>query len=187
MTDSVRAFLALEIPDPVKTSLEAARDAVRGTLPPARWTRPEGWHLTLKFLGESEKGTLERLASDLGPRLASLSEVAVELSGGGFFPSPARPRVAWIGGSAVGAAPVVDAVEAAAVRAGYPGESRPWTAHLTIARLKSRWPPAAVEAYLAWADGLAAARFVCARVVLFESSLRPAGAVYTALERFPLE
>jgi 2'-5' RNA ligase len=187
VTDTVRAFLALEIPDPVKKTLETARDEVRSTLPSARWTRPEGWHLTLKFLGETEKSALERLTSDLGPRLGGLSEVAVELSGGGFFPSTFKPRVAWIGGSAAGAAPVVEAVEAAAAVVGYPGERRPWTAHLTIARLKARWPPAAVETYLAWADGFAPPRFVCTQVVLFESSLRQGGAVYTALERIPLE
>lgn len=187
MTDTVRAFLALEIPDNVKKTLEIARDEVRRTLPSARWTRPEGWHLTLKFLGDSEKNTLGRLIRDLGPRLVGLSAVAVELSGGGFFPSPVRPRVAWIGGPAAGAAPVVEAVETAAVRVGYPGERRPWTAHLTIARLKGRWPSAAVESYLAWADGLAASKFLCTEVVLFESRLGQAGAVYTALERIPLE
>ena len=187
MTDTVRAFLALEIPDPVKKTVETARDEVQRTLPSARWTRPEGWHLTLKFLGESEKGTLERLIRELGMRLAGLSRVAVELSGGGFFPSPLRPRVAWIGGSAARAEPVVEAVEEAAVQVGYERESRPWAAHLTMARLKGRWPPAAVESYLAWADGLAPPGFVCSEVVLFESSLRQGGAVYTALERIPLE
>jgi 2'-5' RNA ligase len=187
VTDTVRAFLALEIPDTVKKTVEAARDEVRRTLPAARWTRPEGWHLTLKFLGDSERNTLGHLIRDLGPRLVGLSDVAVELPGGGFFPSPARPRVAWIGGSVAGAAPVVEAVEAAAVRVGYPGEVRPWSAHLTIARLKGRWPAAAIESYLAWTDGLAVSRFVCTDVVLFESRLGQAGAVYTALERMPLE
>jgi 2'-5' RNA ligase len=187
VTDTVRAFLALEIPEAVKKSLETARDEVRARLPSARWTRPEGWHLTLKFLGESGKGTLERLISDLGPPLAGHSGVAVELRGGGFFPSPARPRVAWIGGTTAGAAPVVEAVETAAVRQGYPAERRPWTAHLTMARLKARWPPAAVDSYLTWADGFSPPRFLCAEVVLFESSLRQGGAVYTALERIPLE
>ena len=47
-----RAFLALEVPAAVKTQLAAAQEELRRELPRARWTRPDGWHLTLKFLGE---------------------------------------------------------------------------------------------------------------------------------------
>jgi len=183
----VRAFFAFEIPDTVRARLETARDSVRRTLPVARWTRPEGWHLTVKFLGERPRGVLEKLACDVGPRVAGCGGVTATLADGGFFPSPTKPRVAWIGGAAVGADPVVETVEAAAVRAGLPAERRPWAVHLTMARLKTRWPGAAVERYLEWAQGLESMRFVCSDIVLFESRLQPGGAVYTALERIPLE
>ncbi len=183
----VRAFFAFEIPDAVRTRLEAAREGVRRALPAARWTRPEGWHLTVKFLGERPRGELERLACDIGPRVAGCGVVTAALAGGGFFPSPARPRVAWVGGSAAGANPVVETVEKAAVQAGLPAERRPWAVHLTMARLQTRWPGDAVDRYLEWAHDLEAMRFVCSEVVLFESRLQPGGAVYTALERIPLE
>ena len=47
-----RAFLALEVRPAVKERLAAAQENLRRELPRARWTRPDGWHLTLKFLGE---------------------------------------------------------------------------------------------------------------------------------------
>ncbi len=184
---TARAFIAFEIPDAVRASLDAARDRVRDTLPPARWTRPAAWHLTVKFFGEANRDALEQLAADLRPCLSGRGVVNGDLVGGGFFPSPVKPRVAWIGGSLAGAGPVVDEVEAAAIGAGFPAEGRPWTAHLTMARLKSRWPRGAVDAYLEWAAALVDLTFVCREVVLFESRLQPGGAVYTALERIPLE
>ena len=187
MTDRVRAFLALEVPKEVKLRLAKARDGVVSGVPAARWTRPEGWHLTLKFLGETEREVLNGLSGDLAPELRPLSAVKVELSGGGFFPSPGRPRVAWVGGTTEGSDPVVAAVEAAAHRAGFPNERRPWAIHLTMARLKNRWPREAVDRYLEWADALEPESFLCSEVVLFSSRLDPGGAVYTALERYPLE
>jgi len=184
---SVRAFLACEVPEAVKAELERKRDLVREILPPARWTRPAGWHLTLKFLGESDADLLKKLTADLAPHLRERGAVGISLAGGGFFPSPVRPRVAWIGGSAEGSDAVVSAVEAASVRAGFAARTRPWTVHVTMARLKSRWSRSAVESYLEWAETVTFSTFACREVVLFESRLQPGGSVYTALERMPLE
>jgi 2'-5' RNA ligase len=184
---TVRAFVALEIPEAVKNDLAVRRQQLRSDLPKARWTRPEGWHLTLKFFGEVDRRTLGDFAGEVAPRLAATGEITVQFGSSGFFPSPARPRVAWIGGSAVGAAAVVTAVEAVAVGHGFDRETRPWALHLTLARLKARWPITAVDHFMAWGDLLDLPAFTCREAVLFESDLQPGGAVYTALERFPLE
>jgi 2'-5' RNA ligase len=130
---------------------------------------------------------LADLVTELAPRLRGLDAVTVELAKTGFFPSSMRPRVAWVGGAAEGVEKVVAAVEAAAEGAGFARERRPWTVHLTMARLKSQWPKTAVDRFLEWGDELDLEVFTCREVVLFESDLRPEGAVYTALERLPLE
>jgi 2'-5' RNA ligase len=185
--DAIRAFLALEIPDRVRSRLASAREELRRELPRARWTRPDGWHLTLKFLGETQRPVLADLVAELAARVRGLGAVTVDLGRTGFFPSSTRPRVAWVGGSAEGAEKVVDAVEEAAEAAGFPRERRPWSAHLTLARLKSQWPKGAVDRYLEWGGHLELEAFTCREVVLFESDLQPGGAVYTALERFSVE
>lgn len=183
---TVRSFVALEIPSGIRAELGAAIGRLRVELPRARWVRPEGVHLTLKFLGESQRGQLESLAGDLRARLAGRGPVPVELAGAGFFPGPARPRVAWIGGRAEGATELAGAVDAAATELGWERERRPWSLHLTVARIDRPWPRSAVERYLAWGEGMALPHFECPEAVLFESRLGPGGAVYTALERFPL-
>ena len=185
--ESIRAFLALEIPDQVKAQLVLAQEPLRHELPRARWTRPEGWHLTLKFLGEIERPALTVLGAELAPRIRGVGTVPVKLEKTGFFPSSMRPRVAWVGGTANGVENVVAAVEEAAEIAGFPRERRPWSVHLTQARLKRQWPKAAVDRFLGWGDNLDLEAFRCREVVLFSSDLQPGGAVYTALERFSLE
>ena len=185
--DSIRAFLAFEIPDEIRARLAAAQEELRHEFPPARWTRPEGWHLTLKFLGEVEHPVLADLGSELTQRTRDLGTVPVKLAKTGFFPSSMRPRVAWVGGTADGVERVVEVVEVAAECVGFPRERRPWSVHLTQARLKTQWSRAAVDRYLEWGDNLDLEAFTCRELVLFSSDLRPGGAVYTALERFPLE
>jgi len=186
-TGLIRAFLALEVPAAVKTQLASAQEVLRRELPRARWTRPDGWHLTLRFLGEVAAPALDELTTALASRLRGIGAVSVRLGGTGFFPSPARPRVAWVGGAADGAESVVAEVERAAEAAGFPRERRPWSIHLTQARLKARWPSAAVDRFLEWGEALELDAFDCQEVVLYKSDLQPGGAVYTALERLPLE
>jgi 2'-5' RNA ligase len=186
VAELVRAFLALEIPERVRAELAASREALRPELPRARWVRPEGQHLTLKFLGETPPSVLESIAADLASRLAGLGAVAVRLHGSGFFPSPARPRVAWLGGSATGVEPVVAVVEEVAEAHGFPQEQRPWSLHVTQARLDRPWPQIAVDRFLAWGSGLQLEPFRCDEVVLFGSRLERGGAVYTPLARIPL-
>jgi 2'-5' RNA ligase len=186
-TGLIRAFMALEVPASVKTQLAAAQEILRRELPRARWTRPDGWHLTLKFLGDVSAPALDELATTLAPSLRGLGAVSVRLGGTGFFPSPAQPRVAWVGGTADGADTIVATVGRAAETAGFPRERRPWSIHVTQARLKARWPHAAVDRFLEWGEDLNLEPFGCREVVFFKSDLLPGGAVYTALERLPLE
>ena len=185
-SDRVRAFFALEIPPALKEELKAEQERLRAGLPRARWVRIEGLHLTVKFLGEVARATLDELSSELAPQLSPLEPVDVHLAGAGFFPSLRRPRVAWIGGSADRVGPVVEAVEEVAARHGLERERRPWSLHLTLARLRRPWPPPAVDAFIQWGRDVRLEPFTCSEVVLFESVLQPTGAVYTALARMPL-
>ena len=183
----IRAFVALEIPPGLRQDLCEEQDRLRERLPRARWVRPASIHLTLKFLGDCQRDVLDALAHELRPALAGHGRVHVTLHGSGFFPSPRRPRVAWIGGQAEGAPEAVEVVDEVARRHGFSRERRRWALHLTLARLRDPWPSPAVESFLEWGEGLRLAPFDCSEVVLFESALRPEGAVYTALHRLPLD
>ena len=96
---TVRAFIAIELPAEVLVQIERLQSRVRQDVPAGlvRWARPEGIHLTLKFLGDVEEQQLPEIERAL--RGACGVHAPFELSIGdlGCFPNPRRPRVVWVG------------------------------------------------------------------------------------------
>jgi 2'-5' RNA ligase len=182
----IRAFLAFEIPETIKDEISRRRADIVRRLPRARWVRPEGQHLTLKFLGETSAEVLADLSDRLAPSIRELPGVEVRLADAGFFPNARRPRVAWIGGRADGGEAVAETVDRVARSCGFERERRRWSIHITQARIKDRWSPDDVDLFTDWGRDLDLAAFTATEVVLFSSDLRPGGAVYTSIGRFPL-
>jgi len=180
----VRLFIAVELPDEVRAVLSAGLGALRRDLPPARWVRVEGMHLTLKFLGERLPELVEALDPAAAKAVAPLPPVTVQLGGGGFFPHERRPRVAWLGGQAPGLEGWASAVDEAATALGVEREARPFSLHLTLARLERPWGARAVEDFLVRVGKWRFPEFIAREIVLFQSELKPAGAEYTALRRW---
>ena len=175
----MRLFLAVALTD-------EARAAIRAALPsgvPGRAVPPDSWHLTLRFLGETAPERAARLADEL--RSADRgARFEIEIGGLGAFPRPSRAAVLWVGIGAgrerLGA--LAAAVEEAARRAGFPAEERPFSAHLTVSRIR---PPQDVTPLLArWT--VPPIDMPVDEVVLFRSHLGGGPARYEAVERFPL-
>lgn len=177
----MRLFVAVDIPDELKARIETdVVDRLRA-VEGARWSRPEGRHLTLKFIGNVE----EALVPDIGDAVRAaakghrrFSAAFAELGG---FPDLRRPRVLWVGVAADEMGPLASDIERALVPLGIPAEGRPFRGHLTLARfprprLIGELPDVVVPAE----------PFDVGEVVLFRSHLHPKGARYSVLERFPL-
>lgn len=156
MTD--RAFIAIEIPEDVTGAIVDSRRKLERALPRARWVRAENQHLTLRFLGEVSSTGLEALAARLSSAFTGVPSVTVTLGGAGFFPSASRPRVAWIGGEAVGVERVLDGVDSAVSVLELDSPDKPWALHLTQARLVKPWRAGEVQAFLDWGTGLGCRR-----------------------------
>ncbi len=182
----MRLFVAVELPEAVRERLARGLAELRRELPPARWVRAEGVHVTLKFLGEQPESLVAALGAAVPAAFSALAPVTVQLGGAGFFPRPERPRVAWLGGVAPGLERWAAAVEEAAAALGVPREGRPFTLHLTLARLDRPWGQRAVEDFSARVGKWSFPAYEAREAVLFRSELRPSGAVYTALARFPV-
>lgn len=177
----MRCFLAVELPQAQKDTVMAGLAKLKAKLPAARWVRPEGLHITLKFLGEQQESQAASLMAALAELLAEAPpEVKVSLAGGGFFPNASRPRVAWLGGEAPGLEKWAEASEEAAAFIGVAREPRPFSLHVTLARLERPWPQGACQRFLQELATWQLAPFLAREVVLFESTLGPGGAVYTA-------
>jgi 2'-5' RNA ligase len=180
----LRLFVAVDVPGAIKTAIE--RDVVeplRPLLSGARWSRPEGRHLTLKFLGEVAEervGVVGEAVSEAASEHVGF-HAAFDVLGG--FPTLRRPRVLWIGigpGSDELTA-LAASVERTLGPLGFPTEDRPFHPHVTLARFPKPGVVGALPEPVVPRE-----TFVVAELVLFRSQLHPKGARYTALERDPL-
>src|SRR5260370_16893865 len=91
----MRVFIALDIPGEIRARITDFLERARPYAPEARWARPEGLHVTLKFVGEVSDARVQEIKSALAALKAE--PFAINFSGPGFFPSPKSPRVFWIG------------------------------------------------------------------------------------------
>ncbi|HQT95267.1 MAG TPA: RNA 2',3'-cyclic phosphodiesterase [Thermoanaerobaculaceae bacterium] len=180
----MRLFVAVELPDAVRDVIAAGLGRLKRDQPGARWVRPGGMHLTLKFLGERPEGFVAEIDRAAAPALAALPAVRVRLGGGGFFPNEHHPRVAWVGGEADGLERWAEAVDDAAASLGVEREPRPFALHLTLARLERPWGVQAAEHFRVEVGKWRFPEFEAREAVLFRSELTPAGPVYTALRRW---
>lgn len=156
LMEELRAFEHAGGAGPGRTGVAGAGSPGRGL----RWVRPDGLHVTLRFLGPTGDDRLPALRDAVETAAAGLGSFPASLDGGGMYPRPDAPRVLWIGvgegaaGLALLAARLGDALAAA----GWPRDDRPFSAHLTLAR----------------ADGVSAGARVGARLVARAADLRAA-------------
>ncbi len=176
----IRLFVALALPEPLQFQLSS----LDGGVPGARWVKPENRHLTLRFIGEVDRG----VADDIDAALGGIEAPAFQLSisGVGHFGKPDAARILWAGVEPNGALDHLHSkVEAAAMRAGLPAEQRRFSPHVTLARLR-RAPGNRVEQFVADHAGFRAAPITIDRMTLFSSFLSSSGAIYTPEAEYPL-
>ena len=226
----IRAFIAVELPEALRHEVAALQATLRATgaptsaLPglgdlaahPARgrgsraagadvaWVKPANLHLTLKFLGNIDEKQRIAMSDQLLATAKTRKPFTIHLEGIGAFPSTRSPRVIWVGVTKGQEAltALAQAVEQACAGLGFLKEERPFSAHLTIGRVRSRpvRHPAARGAMSHGArDRLAglikqlqvvefrgATPAPVDHVTLFQSTLSPQGPTYTALATLPL-
>jgi 2'-5' RNA ligase len=179
----MRLFTGLDLPDDVVGNLERLLGELR---PAARiaWSKPANLHITTKFIGEWPEERLDELKRELAavPERAAI-EVAVAKVG--FFPNARAPRVFWCGVEGQGLERLAADTDAATARLGIEPEHRPFSPHLTLARIKERVDLSALDAAIAGLDAQELGRFTASRFFLYRSRLQPGGSVYTKLSEFP--
>jgi 2'-5' RNA ligase len=191
--ETIRAFIAIPLPEPLLEKLVTLQRQLAEQVPPrsVRWVRAEGIHLTLKFLGDTPTEKLPEIKWALAA-VARHAPVCIFTVGGlGCFPNPRRPRVVWVGVEEPTGrlAALQKAIEEVMVPCGYPPEGRSFKPHLTLGRVQrrvSRSDVAKVGEVVAGTTVDLLAEVPADRFALIRSLLKPTGAEYTTLEQFPL-
>lgn len=175
----MRAFIAVELDPQIKKTLQAFVTALRTTRGDVRWVRPDGLHLTLKFLGEIDGDAAGRVGEVLAGLAGRHEPFPIGFQGTGVFPGERDPRVLWVGVSAgPGLAAFQDELDRVLEAEGFERERREFKPHLTLGRVKG---PGRIREVLAELDkrrGEAFGDMTARRVALFESRLRPEGPEY---------
>jgi 2'-5' RNA ligase len=180
--------VAVLLPEAVRATLAAVIQRLRANARGVGWVAADNLHLTLKFLGRVEPARLEQVVTALAAVAASSSPFDLAVRGLGAFPSPSRPRVLWAGlaGGASELALLAARVEAALGPLGFPPEERPFSAHVTLGRVREPRGDPALAAALAAGASRELGAFRVDRVVLMRSDLSPRGARYTPLDSWGL-
>lgn len=185
---SVRLFISLPLPDSARNELRDVQGELRQYLSPnlVRWTRPEGLHVTLAFLGNVEDDAVESLSSAAGAAFACHTTFHLKLSGLGGFPTGANPKVLWTGLS--GETERLRGLQRDVAKAVGPfmqrDDPKPFRGHVTLGRVRGE--PERVGRALRSLNDQFEAEWAVREGNLMASVLGPGGSAYRALSVFPL-
>ncbi len=189
MSEGIRTFIAVDVSPEAKDTLEwligRLKEMERGRI---RWGRPQGIHLTLKFLGDVDPDRVKGILEAVEKASSGMGPFQVALSGVGAFPNPETPRVIWVGlqGQLDSLVSLQQRVEQEMASLGFPKEGQPFSPHLTLGRVIGNWgrgghgldlSKVTLEDEVAWRVD---------EVHLMQSTLTPAGAIYQRLGSIPL-
>ena len=192
MSESIRAFVAVELPPEVKGALSHVVRLLDGRrIGGLRTVDPASAHLTLKFLGNVPASRVAAIEEALVDAAAVVRPLRLRLGGTGTFPERGAPRVLWVGlaGETDGLAALRSRIEEALRPLGFAPEGRPFHPHLTLARMSDR---SARSDRKRASDALSSApfepglTFAVESVSLMRSILRREGACYVRLASIPL-
>ncbi len=177
----IRAFIAVHIALAVSEEMATVQSVLQKAKRDIRWVKPEGFHLTFRFLGNIEPSRVGPILTALRAAVQLQPRFRVRTQGLGAFPSLIRPRVLWAGLSGDGLPALHTHIESALRPLGFPSEGRTFRPHITLGRVRSQrgWTHALerVKDYLSYDFG----ESLIDTVTLYRSDLGPGGAVYTSL------
>jgi RNA 2',3'-cyclic 3'-phosphodiesterase len=182
----MRLFSGIDLPEDVRERLERLLMHFRSAAH-LKWVPVYNLHLTLKFIGEWPEENLPRLEAALRS-IPKRPAIPLEVRGLGWYPNARNPRVFWVGVDGGEALPALAReIECALEPLGIAKETRPFTAHLTLARIKEPAPLDGLRSAVAKVEPVEFGSFPVDRFHLFRSQPGSAGSIYTKLSEFSLQ
>ncbi len=179
----MRTFIAIQIPDIVKSELVQIIDKLKSSQADVKWIKPEGIHLTLKFLGNIDEQKATEVKEVLNKAAKAEIPFEITLEGLGAFPKPASPKVIWTGvkEGAQNTINLVKNLEEQLEKIGFEKERRSFYPHLTLGRLRSPQNKGKLSSLLESTEFKSSSIIKVTRLALIQSTLTPTGAIYNPL------
>jgi len=185
--ESVRAFVAIELPGSVKSALSQLQGNLkRSEHTSVKWVDTGSIHLTLKFLGNIATETIPELTKVLSEAARGVTLFHLELGEMGVFPNLRAPRVVWVGlrGETATLSVLQENIESALIPLGFPPENRAFSPHLTLGRVREKASPGerrSLGQAVASSKVASMEPFPVDSLSLMRSTLTREGAVYSHL------
>lgn len=180
----MRLFTAIDLSEPIRQRLMELVDQLRPSAD-LQWSPAANLHITIKFIGEWPEVRIGDL--DAALRRVAAAGMRIDLPGLGWYPNPHSPRVLF---AAVRAGGELEALAQSTDRAcrllGIPSESRPYSPHITLARIKRPVPLHALQAAIAKSVTNGFGTFTPAAFHLYQSTLGRSGSIYAKLRDYPI-
>jgi len=142
--EQIRSFIAIELPDQLKQELSQLQSKLKaGKQPGVKWVDPYGVHLTLKFLGNIAINRTGEITKAIEEAAKGTTPFHLEVKQLGVFPNLRRVQVVWVGisGEVDKLSQLQQRIESNLSHLGFAKESRSFTPHLTLARLRNQPSP----------------------------------------------
>ncbi|MDD5120165.1 MAG: RNA 2',3'-cyclic phosphodiesterase [Candidatus Omnitrophica bacterium] len=184
----MRAFIAITLPAEIQKAVAILQDELKTGLPKISWIEPGNLHITLKFLGEISDGQLNNIKQIIAEISKKTTQFQIKLDKFGVFPDISGPRIIWIGtnNTFTEIKKIAEQLELKIEKLGAAKETRAFSIHLTIGRIKTDVKLENLEKILNKAGKNLINKnleFVAQGITLFKSRLDKAGAVYTVLKQ----
>ena len=186
------AFRAIELPQELTMKLQSLQEDMKRSNPAGvKWVEAHNIHLTLKFLDAISESTMNRIIDALKAICPLYSLFSLETSTLGAFPNIQRPKVFWLGlnGNLTPLITLQKAIDVGLTPLGFSPENRPFSPHLTLARLRDGIAPSVQRAFgdlilkTGWQGG---ETWIVKKITLMKSQLLPSGPVYSRLAEIRL-
>lgn len=179
----MRCFISILLPEEIKKEMSDIQTRFRSSGSDVSWTKPDGMHLTLKFLGEIEEKGLAKIEESLNMAACGISPFLLTVLDTGVFPDLRRPRVVWLGLKEDGTnlTRLQRGIEKELETIGFPPEKRRFSPHVTLGRIRSNKNLGRLLHIMEEEKISDPGTFRVSNVHLMKSDLRPAGAVYSEL------
>lgn len=188
MNQSIRCFIAIEIPEPIQEQLVRIQGTLRKQISKASWVKPGNIHLTLKFLGDVDPEDIESIGKAVEGVTKHHHSFSLHIGGVGAFPNLARPRVIWVGVK-FGAERVSDLaqdINLALSTRGFSLDAKKFNPHLTIARLREKIDLKPYASQYRQYNRIHGAEMTVDTISLIQSRLHSRGAIYSTLQSYSL-